>query len=86
MDKPPCTALTAWPATRWFDAKHSSRLPVTRTSTESKVMDRAVYVVLSDDKQNQSDGHFAVIIFRIFWTDIISTFVMLLRVAKYFRP
>jgi hypothetical protein len=49
-------------------------------------MDRAVYVVLSDDKQNQSDGHFAVIIFRIFWTDLISTFVMLLRVAKYFRP
>jgi hypothetical protein len=49
-------------------------------------MDRAVYVVLSDDKQNQSDGHFAVIIFRIFWTDLISNFVMLLRVAKYFRP
>ena len=30
--KPPRTVLTAWPATRWFDAKHSSSWPVTRTS------------------------------------------------------
>jgi hypothetical protein len=33
---------------------------------------------------NQSNGHFAVIIFRIFWTGLISAFVMLLRVVKYF--
>jgi hypothetical protein len=31
--KLPRTWLTAWQATRWFDAKHSSRLSVTRSST-----------------------------------------------------
>jgi WD40 repeat protein len=34
----------------------------------------------------KSDEHFTVIIFRIFWTGLISAFVMLLRIAKYFRP
>jgi hypothetical protein len=32
--KPPRTALTAWLATRWFDAKALQQLAVTRTSTD----------------------------------------------------
>ena len=53
--KPPRTELNALLATRWFDAKRFSKLPVTRASTLAPVGRRASRAFAASALSRESD-------------------------------